>query len=138
MIIRILGEGQWEVDAAKLADLNELDRHVEHAIKVSDNIEFREALTRLLTEVHEEGTPVPDDVFIESDLVDPRYFSAANIKNRLESYFQMIEQKRSVRKLCTEAVIGRGDITITEVFDPTFADDQNVDPIWLTLVRQAE
>jgi benzoyl-CoA reductase subunit B len=33
--------------------------------------------------------------FIESDLVDPRYFSAANIKNRLESYFQMIEQKRS-------------------------------------------
>ena len=33
--------------------------------------------------------------FIESDLVDPRYFSAANNKNRLESYFQMIEQKRS-------------------------------------------
>jgi benzoyl-CoA reductase subunit B len=32
--------------------------------------------------------------FIESDLVDPRYFSAANIKNRLESYFQMIEQRR--------------------------------------------
>ena len=33
--------------------------------------------------------------FIESDLVDPRYFSAANIKNRLESFFQMIEQKRA-------------------------------------------
>ena len=33
--------------------------------------------------------------FVESDLVDPRYFSASNIKNRLESYFQMIEQKRS-------------------------------------------
>jgi benzoyl-CoA reductase subunit B len=33
--------------------------------------------------------------FVESDLVDPRYFSAANIKNRLESYFQMIEQKRN-------------------------------------------
>ena len=33
--------------------------------------------------------------FIESDLVDPRYFSAANIKNRLESYFQMLEQKRA-------------------------------------------
>jgi benzoyl-CoA reductase subunit B len=32
--------------------------------------------------------------FIESDLVDPRYFSAANIKNRLESYFQMIKAKR--------------------------------------------
>ncbi len=33
--------------------------------------------------------------FIESDLVDPRYFSAANIKNRLESDFQMIKQKRA-------------------------------------------
>lgn len=33
--------------------------------------------------------------FVESDLVDPRYFSPSNIKNRLESYFQMIEQKRS-------------------------------------------
>ena len=32
--------------------------------------------------------------FIETDLVDPRYFSSANVKNRLESYFQMIEQKR--------------------------------------------
>ncbi len=33
--------------------------------------------------------------FIESDLVDPRYFSAANIKNRLESYFQMIDARRA-------------------------------------------
>jgi len=32
--------------------------------------------------------------FIETDLVDPRYFSASNVKNRLESYFQMIDQKR--------------------------------------------
>jgi len=36
--------------------------------------------------------------FIESDLVDPRYFSAANIKNRLESYFQMIEQRRGAAR----------------------------------------
>ncbi|WP_431854513.1 benzoyl-CoA reductase subunit B [Azospirillum sp.] len=39
--------------------------------------------------------------FIETDLVDPRYFSAANVKNRLESYFQMIDQKR--RALATAA-----------------------------------
>jgi benzoyl-CoA reductase subunit B len=32
--------------------------------------------------------------FIETDLVDPRYFSASNVKNRLESYFQMIDQRR--------------------------------------------
>jgi benzoyl-CoA reductase subunit B len=33
-------------------------------------------------------------VFIETDIVDPRYFSASNVKNRLESYFQMVEGKR--------------------------------------------
>ncbi|MBK8256274.1 MAG: benzoyl-CoA reductase subunit B [Polyangiaceae bacterium] len=32
--------------------------------------------------------------FIETDLVDPRYFSAANVMNRIESYLQMIEQRR--------------------------------------------
>jgi benzoyl-CoA reductase subunit B len=39
------------------------------------------------------GVPVG---FIESDLVDPRYFSYANIKNRLESYFQMLEQRKII------------------------------------------
>lgn len=34
--------------------------------------------------------------FIESDLVDPRYFSYSNIKNRLDSFFQMLEQRRII------------------------------------------
>lgn len=41
--------------------------------------------------------------FIESDLVDPRYFSYSNIKNRLESYFQMLEQRKIIRS--TEKVL---------------------------------
>ena len=71
MIIRILGEGQHKIDAAQLADLNELDNAVEHAISVGDTTEFREALSRLLTEIHEKGTPLAVDVFVESDLVLP-------------------------------------------------------------------
>lgn len=47
----------------------------------------------ILREV-EKRTGLPGG-FIESDLVDPRYFSAANIKNRLESYFQMIAERRA-------------------------------------------
>lgn len=34
--------------------------------------------------------------FIETDLVDPRYYSYSNIKNRLDSFFQMLEQRQSV------------------------------------------
>jgi benzoyl-CoA reductase subunit B len=33
--------------------------------------------------------------FIESDLVDPRYYSHANIKNRVESYLRVLDQKRA-------------------------------------------
>ncbi len=44
----------------------------------------------------EQRTGIPG-AFIESDLVDPRYFSAANIKNRIESYLQMLDQKRQSR-----------------------------------------
>jgi len=37
--------------------------------------------------------------FIESDLVDPRYFSYSNIKNRLESFFQMLEQRKMMQEI---------------------------------------
>ena len=37
--------------------------------------------------------------FIESDLVDPRYFSYSNIKNRLESFFQMLDQRKMILKV---------------------------------------
>lgn len=47
----------------------------------------------ILREV-EKRTGIPGG-FIESDLVDPRYFSAANIKNRLESYFQMLAARKA-------------------------------------------
>jgi benzoyl-CoA reductase subunit B len=41
----------------------------------------------------EERTGVPGG-FIESDLVDSRYFGKANIANRLQSFFQMIDARR--------------------------------------------
>jgi benzoyl-CoA reductase subunit B len=40
------------------------------------------------------GIPVG---FIETDLVDPRYYSFSNIKNRLDSFFQMLDQRHSLR-----------------------------------------
>jgi benzoyl-CoA reductase subunit B len=41
----------------------------------------------------EQRTGVPGG-FIESDLVDPRYFGRANIENRVQSYLQMLEARR--------------------------------------------
>jgi benzoyl-CoA reductase subunit B len=68
----------------------EADGFVINSIKSCNS--FSAGQLMILREV-EKRTGVPG-AFIESDLVDPRYFSQANIKNRLESYFQMIESRR--------------------------------------------
>ena len=44
----------------------------------------------------EQRTGVPGG-FIESDLVDPRYFGKANIENRVQSYLQMLEARGKER-----------------------------------------
>jgi benzoyl-CoA reductase subunit B len=61
-----------------------------HSVKSCDS--FSAGQLTILRDVESKcGKP---GAFIESDLVDPRYFSASNVKNRLESYLQMIEQQR--------------------------------------------
>lgn len=76
---------------SKYVDEYQADGFLTNSIKSCNS--FSAGQLMILREV-ENRTGKPGG-FIESDLVDPRYFSASNIKNRLESYFQMIEQKRS-------------------------------------------
>ncbi len=68
----------------------EADGFVINSVKSCNS--FSAGQLMMLREV-EKRAGVPG-AFIESDLVDPRYFSAANIKNRLESYLQMIDARR--------------------------------------------
>ena len=71
-------------------DAYDADGFLIHSIKSCNSFSAGQLL--MMREVEKRtGKPV---AFIESDLVDPRYFSPANIKTRLESYFQMIDQKR--------------------------------------------
>jgi len=62
-----------------------------HSVKSCNS--FSAGQLTILREV-EERTGIPGG-FLESDLVDARYFSPANLKNRLESYFQMLEARRA-------------------------------------------
>jgi benzoyl-CoA reductase subunit B len=68
----------------------EADGFIINSVKSCNS--FSAGQLMILREV-EKRSGVPG-AFIESDLVDPRYFSAANIKNRLESYLQMLEARR--------------------------------------------
>jgi len=71
MIVRILGEGQWEVPDTELERLNALDDQVEQAVVGSDEDQLALALSELLSEVREVGTPVPDEQLADSDLILP-------------------------------------------------------------------
>lgn len=71
MIIRILGEGQFEVAEGAVADLNDLDAVVEQAVAAGDSGQMAEALIKLLDEVRAAGTPLPDDELQDSDLILP-------------------------------------------------------------------
>ena len=71
MIVRILGEGQFEVADDQLETLNELDRAVESTIESGDEAGFRAALAALLDGVRRTGTPLADDSLEDSDLILP-------------------------------------------------------------------
>ena len=71
MIIRILGEGQFEVPDTAMDGLNDLDNSLTAAIDANDEEAFRSGLSQLLTGVREEGSSLPDDYLGPSDLVLP-------------------------------------------------------------------
>ncbi|MGH3413367.1 MAG: PspA-associated protein PspAA [Marmoricola sp.] len=71
MIVRILGEGQWEVDQSSLHRLNELDAAVEQAVSQGDETGFPRALSALLDGVRSGGRQVPDDELHDSDFILP-------------------------------------------------------------------
>ena len=71
MIVRILGEGQFDLDDHALDALNGLDTQVERSIESGDEEMFRTALSGLLAGVRSSGTHHDDDSLDESDLILP-------------------------------------------------------------------
>ncbi|MCF4135964.1 hypothetical protein L1856_02150 [Streptomyces sp. Tue 6430] len=71
MIMRILGEGQYEIAEEHLDRLNELDAGLQSAADADDETAFTAALSALLDAVRSLGTPLPDETITPSDLVLP-------------------------------------------------------------------
>ncbi|GAB3767903.1 hypothetical protein FB382_002307 [Nocardioides ginsengisegetis] len=71
MIVRILGEGQYDVSDDALPRLNELDAAVETAVEGGDEAAFATALEALLEGVRTVGVPHALDALDESDLILP-------------------------------------------------------------------
>jgi hypothetical protein len=71
VIVRILGEGQYDLDASAIDKLNELDAAVEAACQGTDEAVFDAALVALLEGVRSLGTAHPVDAIDSSDLILP-------------------------------------------------------------------
>lgn len=71
MIVRILGEGQWDVADDQVDMLNELDSAVESAVDGGDRESFAQSLAALLNAVRSTGIPLPDESLEDSDLILP-------------------------------------------------------------------
>ncbi len=71
MIVRILGEGQWDVADEQLDALNRLDAEVESAVEAGEQVRFEAGMVALLDAVRTVGTRLADDSLEDSDLILP-------------------------------------------------------------------
>jgi hypothetical protein len=85
VIIRIMGEGQFRLDAGAVEELNKLDARLEAAIEADDEAAFGPALQALLDRAREVGTALAPDTIEASDLILPRQDATAAEVRRLLS-----------------------------------------------------
>jgi len=71
MIVRILGEGQYDLSEESVATLNDLDARVEASVEAGDEAAFRAALAALLDGVRAAGAAHDADSLEPSDLILP-------------------------------------------------------------------
>jgi hypothetical protein len=71
VIARILTEGQYNIPGSYIDELNEIDNHLVVAVAEENQEEFHHLLKKMLDLVREEGTPIPVDELVESDLMLP-------------------------------------------------------------------
>jgi hypothetical protein len=71
VIVRVLGEGQYDLSDEAVAALNDLDAKVESAIEAGDEETFQDALAALLDGVRTAGVPHDAETLDSSDLILP-------------------------------------------------------------------
>ncbi|MFG2333745.1 hypothetical protein ACGFMM_29605 [Streptomyces sp. NPDC048604] len=71
MIVRIMGEGQWEVADSHFPELNKLDDELLAEMESGDGEAFRRTLAALLDAIRRLGEPLPDEALEPSELILP-------------------------------------------------------------------
>jgi hypothetical protein len=86
VIVRILGEGQYELDESTRASLEALDEPLENALQSGDDAGFATALVAVEEWVRDHGTQLDPTTIVPSDLVLPAPGSElSEVRSLLES-----------------------------------------------------
>lgn len=81
MIVRLMNEGQYEIDDALCTESNELDAKAEAALEAANEDDYRRLVDEIAAILRERGTRLPDDDLRPSDgFVPPNDLSLEEAK----------------------------------------------------------
>jgi len=71
MIVRISTEGQFRLDSAHFDELNRMDNEIVDRVARGDKEGFERLFQQMLSFVRQQGTRVPAEELVESDVILP-------------------------------------------------------------------
>lgn len=71
MIVRVMGDAQYDVDDEVAKGLNDLDDQAGQALAAGDEEQLRELLRRMAEQVRANGARLPDDELKPSEAIVP-------------------------------------------------------------------
>ncbi len=71
MIVRIQGEGQWEVSGHQIDELDKIDGQIVDLMGSHDQARFESLLAQMLDHVRRNGRKLSEEQLSESDLILP-------------------------------------------------------------------
>ncbi|KGK98016.1 hypothetical protein LI82_09725 [Methanococcoides methylutens] len=71
MIIRIMGEGQFEVPGSLFDELNIIDNRIVELVAKENEADYRTELSRLINVIKSNGKQLDDASIVESNIIVP-------------------------------------------------------------------
>ncbi|HEY9206723.1 MAG TPA: hypothetical protein VIO58_12465 [Candidatus Methanoperedens sp.] len=71
MIVRLMGEGQFEIDSKHLDEMNRIDNNIVKIVVKGDEKSFKTEFKKLFDYVRRNGKKMPDNILKPSDIIIP-------------------------------------------------------------------
>ncbi len=71
MIVRLMGEGQFELDKKHADEVNKIDNNIVRVVEKGNEKEFKTEFKRLADYIRKNGKKLPNDVIKPSEIIIP-------------------------------------------------------------------